>query len=95
MLPPLLLAMPACTAAPGAGGVVPGEEVLFRDGFDGDALDRSRWNVVVSGFWVNNEQQAYIDSTAVLRIVHGDSAAGAEGGALLIQAHPRPGIVTA
>ena len=92
----LLLAASACTAPEdGTDGAAPGEDVVFLDGFDGPGLDRSSWNVVGPDFWVNNEQQAYVDSAAVLRIVRGDSAAGAEGGALLIQAHPKPGTVGA
>ncbi|MDX1675648.1 MAG: glycoside hydrolase family 16 protein [Longimicrobiales bacterium] len=94
LLAPLLLALSALPAAGQATGAGPGAVVVFEDGFDGPALDRSRWNVVGTDFWVNNEQQAYVDSSGVLRIVHGDSAAGAGGGALLIQAHPRPGFVT-
>lgn len=95
LLAPLFLAAPACTATgQESDGAGPGEAIVFRDEFNGPALDRSSWNVIVTGFWVNNEQQAYVDSSAVLRIVHGDSAAGADGGALLIQAHPRPGFVT-
>jgi beta-glucanase (GH16 family) len=93
LLAPLLLAAAACTTgpAPGTDGPTDGRELVFVDDFDGPTLDRSRWNVVGPDFWVNNEQQVYVDSDAVLRIVHGDSAAGADGGALLIQAHRRPG----
>ena len=72
----------------------PSDDTVFREDFDGPDLDRSRWTVVGTDFWVNNEQQAYVDSSAVLRIVRGDSAAGADGGALLIQAHRRPGLST-
>ena len=86
----LLLILPGCTGTDGAGGSAPADTLVFMEGFDGPALDRSRWNVVGPDFWVNNEQQAYVDSSVVLRLVDGDSAAGADGGALLIQAHPRP-----
>ena len=54
---------------------------LFADEFSGNALDRAKWNVIVTGNgWhtVNNEQQAYIDSTDVLDV---------RGGVLTI--HPR------
>jgi beta-glucanase (GH16 family) len=47
---------------------------LFADEFDGSTLDRTKWNVIVTGGgWrtVNNEQQAYIDSTDVLAVGHG------------------------
>ena len=38
------------------------ERVIFADEFNGEALDRGSWNVEGPSFWVNNEQQAYIDS---------------------------------
>jgi len=90
-------ALPACSGA-GSTDTPPGPDpgdVVFFDDFAGTELDRSRWNVVVSGFWVNNEQQAYIDASEVIRIVHGEEAAGASNGALMLQAWPRPGFVTA
>lgn len=89
----LFIAGPACTADRSADPDGTDEGLVFQEEFDGPALDRSSWNVIGPDFWVNNEQQAYIDSTAVLRIVHGDSAGGADGGALLIQAHRWPGFI--
>lgn len=97
---PLLLLAGTLTATTGCTAGIPavpgpalagpaGEEVVFLEEFDGPELDRSRWNVEGPDFWVNNEQQAYIDHPSVLRIVRGDSAHGADGGALLIQAHPQ------
>ena len=83
------LAAGRAAAAQGGSG-----EVVFFDDFAGPALDRSRWNVEVTGTWVNNEQQAYIDAAEVIRIVHGPAAAGARNGALVLQAHHRPGFVT-
>jgi beta-glucanase (GH16 family) len=53
----------------------------FADEFSGTALDRAKWNVIVTGSgWrtVNNEQQAYVDSAEVLEV---------GGGVLTI--HPR------
>jgi beta-glucanase (GH16 family) len=44
---------------------------LFTDAFDGTALDRAKWNVIVTGSgWrtVNDEQQAYVDSPDVLAV---------------------------
>jgi beta-glucanase (GH16 family) len=70
-------------------------EVVFFDDFSGPALDRSRWNVEVTGQWVNDEQQAYIDSDEVIHLVRGSAALGASDGALAIEARPRPGFVTA
>ena len=68
----------------------PAREVVFADEFDAPTLDRNNWNVVGPGFWVNNEQQAYIDDPATVAIVEGVS--GAEGGALMLRPVFRPGI---
>ena len=64
------------------------QTALFTDAFDGASLDRSKWNVIVTGSgWrtVNNEQQAYIDSTDVLSV---------GGGVLTIRPRSRPGFTT-
>jgi beta-glucanase (GH16 family) len=61
----------------------------FADDFSEAKLDRSRWNVEVTGRTVNNEQQAYVDSTETLYIVHdGPLAQGAENDGVLV-IHPR------
>lgn len=70
------------------------KEIVFFDEFSGSSLDRSKWNVIVTGFVVNNEQQAYVDSSATIYISHGAEASGAENGVLVIQPHFRPGFVT-
>jgi beta-glucanase (GH16 family) len=62
---------------------------LFAEEFSGTALDRSKWHVIVTGSgWrtVNDEQQAYIDSTDVLQV---------SGGHLTIRPRMRPGFKTA
>lgn len=41
-------------------------DTLFFENFNGNTLNRSKWNVEVTGNTVNNEQQAYVDSTSVL-----------------------------
>lgn len=46
-------------------------DTLFYESFNGHALDRSKWNVVVTGNTVNNEQQAYVDSVGVLSLQNG------------------------
>jgi beta-glucanase (GH16 family) len=46
-------------------------DTLFYESFNGKALDRTKWNVEVTGRTVNNEQQAYIDSSIVLAQVNG------------------------
>jgi beta-glucanase (GH16 family) len=59
---------------------------IFADEFSGSTLDRTHWNVVVSGRTVNNELQAYVDDPEVLRV---------HGGSLVIQPRVRRGVVTA
>jgi beta-glucanase (GH16 family) len=44
---------------------------VFFDDFSGNALDRSHWNVIVTGRTVNNEQQAYVDLPDVLSVANG------------------------
>jgi len=61
------------------------EKTLFADEFTGIALDRTKWNVIVTGRTVNNEQQAYVDSTDVLSVA---------GGVLTIRPHVRRGFKT-
>src|SRR5438105_1828760 len=58
---------------------------LFEDDFTGSALDRAKWNVIVTGRTVNNEQQAYVDSTEVLDV---------RDGLLTIHARFKPGFKT-
>jgi beta-glucanase (GH16 family) len=71
-----------------------GEEIFFFDDFSGDSLDRTKWNVRVTGGTVNNEQQAYVDSSLTISIVHGAQAEGAKNGALVLQPHFAPGFTT-
>ncbi|MDB5440257.1 MAG: hypothetical protein JWM33_2684 [Caulobacteraceae bacterium] len=90
-------AAPAAPAAPAAAapppvlapiGVSNGKagDVIFFEDFAGPTIDRSRWNVVVTGATIsNNEQQTYIDSPDVLSIVTG---ANAEGAANALQIKP-------
>lgn len=70
-----------------------GKEVVFFDDFAGDGLDRTKWNVEVTGNTFNNEQQAYVDSVLTIYTASGEAAGGAKN-ALVI--HPRysPGWVT-
>jgi beta-glucanase (GH16 family) len=86
---------PRATTVPAAPDPARADTVFFDD-FAGPELDRARWNVEVTGQWVNNEQQAYVDSPEVIRIVRGAEAAGAgaTNGALLLRAARRPGFVT-
>lgn len=70
------------------------EKVIFFDDFSGAQLDRTKWNVRVTGGTVNNEQQAYVDSSHTIYIVHGEEAAGANNGALVLQPRFSPGFIT-
>src|SRR5260221_7444022 len=67
---------------------------VFFDDFSGPALDRAKWNVIVTGRTVNNEQQAYVDSGDTISFVQGKEAEGAEKGALLIRPRFRQGFAT-
>lgn len=69
-------------------------DTLFFDDFSEPALDRNLWNVIVTGFTVNNEQQAYIDSQKTLYTVNGIEAQGANNGALVIKALYQPDFKT-
>ncbi|MFZ2488981.1 MAG: glycoside hydrolase family 16 protein [Anaerolineae bacterium] len=69
-------------------------EVLFFDDFTSSELDRTKWNVRVTGEIYNNEQQAYIDSSETLYLASEDPMAGAGNSALIIHPRYRPGFVT-
>jgi len=65
---------------------------IFFDDFPGGALDRSKWNVIVTGAdgfaTVNDEQQAYADSPDTIGVL--DGADGADGGVLAIRTRHKP-----
>src|SRR5215471_16533792 len=66
--------------APGARS---SDRTLFEDEFTGTSLDRAKWNVIVTGSGrrtVNDEEQAYSDSSDVLSV---------GGGVLTIRPHLR------
>jgi len=46
-------------------------DTVFYESFNTNKLDRTKWNVEVTGRTVNNEQQAYVDSSIVLAQVNG------------------------
>lgn len=88
LLLPLAALATACAGSTNADPNPPPEpQVLFFDDFAGSSLDRTKWNVEVWSTTVNDEQQAYVDSSATLYLVQGADAQGAENGALAI--HPR------
>ena len=67
-------------------------EIIFFDDFTTNILDRSKWNVEITGQVVNNEQQAYIDSPDTIYIQPGD--ADTAHGALVIHPRYRAGYFT-
>jgi beta-glucanase (GH16 family) len=90
----MLLAAAALAASSVALPVRPQPAVLFFDDFTGDQLDRAKWNVIVTGRTVNNEQQAYVDDADTLTVGAGPETSGAENGALMIRARRRAGFKT-
>ncbi|WP_426671490.1 glycoside hydrolase family 16 protein [Mucilaginibacter sp. McL0603] len=69
-------------------------DTVFFEDFNANKLDRSKWNVEITGNTVNNEQQAYVDSSSVLYMVHGKDAEGASNGALVIKPIYHPGYTS-
>ena len=64
--------------------------VIFEDEFDGGKLDRDKWIVIGTDFWVNNEQQVYVDEPATIAFRNG--VQGAYGGVLVLRPEFRPGF---
>lgn len=64
-------------------------DTVFFEDFNQPALDRTKWNVEVTGHTVNDEQQAYVDSSATISLVK--NVKGAKNGALQIKAVYKPG----
>ena len=69
-------------------------EVIFFDDFTSNGLDRSRWNVEITGPVYNNEQQAYIDSVETIYTENTHDAEGGTNGVLVIHPRYHPGFVT-
>ncbi len=75
--------------ADGSGGEAAARQLIFSDEFSSDNLDPTRWNVVGMDFWVNEEEQAYVNSPDTIQFVQG--LEGADGGALVLRPVYRPG----
>ena len=60
-------------------------DTLFFEDFNEQSLDRTKWNVEITGHTNNDEQQAYVDSVTTLFLVRGADAEGAKNGALVIR----------
>jgi len=70
-----------------------GDTIFFED-FNQKALDRSKWNVEVTGNTVNQEQQAYVDSASTIYLVNNAVGEGATNGALVLKAVYHPGYTS-
>ena len=92
----LLLSTAGSASPPNSQPVEPeaSERLVFSDEFDAPALDRSKWQVVGPTFWVNEEEQAYIDSGETIRFMPAGSVAGADDGVLLLQPRFEEGFET-
>jgi beta-glucanase (GH16 family) len=80
--------------APAAPSDTEFTRLIFADEFNSSTLDRSKWNVEGPGFWVNNEQQAYIDTPQTVRLLPVGAAPGSENGILVLQPRFLNGYVT-
>ena len=80
-----------CTHSAPSSSVLTRRDTVFFDDFAGPSLDRSKWTVIVPDWVVNDELQGYADTSATVRIARDGEAAGAVNGALVIQAHHKPG----
>ncbi|MBO6766917.1 MAG: glycoside hydrolase family 16 protein [Erythrobacter sp.] len=92
----LAFAMPVAAQAQSANAgaalaeaLAPERDLLFADEFDDGVLDRDKWIVIGTDFWVNNEQQAYIDDPSTIAFQTG--VEGAEGGVLVLRPVFKPG----
>lgn len=82
------------SGASAAAAQAEGERIIFADEFDAPALDRSLWTPEGPTFWVNNEQQAYIDSTDTIRLLPAGEIPDSDGGVLELRALYQPGYET-
>jgi beta-glucanase (GH16 family) len=69
-------------------------EVIFFDNFKASELDRTRWNVRISGDIYNNEQQAYVDTSETIYIADNGEVPNGADGVLVIQPRYHPGFIT-
>lgn len=68
--------------------------VLFYEDFGSTELDRSKWNVRITGPVYNDELQAYVDSPETIYIATEDQVPGATRGALILHPRFRPDFQT-
>jgi len=72
------------------------DDVVFFDDFAAGELDRSKWNVMVTGRVFNDEQQAYVDSAETVYVRDSGPDSGLAVGSRCLALHPRwrPGSTT-
>lgn len=92
IIPGLMLVFSECLYAQDKPAVTETDTIFFDD-FSGNSLDREKWNVIGTDFWVNNEQQVYVDSTVTIFTVKGENAKNTKN-ALVLKAHYAPGFIT-
>ena len=93
ILPFTILASLAIVSSAQAQQAQPKKDTVFFEDFNEKTLDRSKWNVEITGTTNNNEQQAYVDSASTLYMING-VAEGAKDGALVIRTLYRPGFTS-
>jgi beta-glucanase (GH16 family) len=94
ILPYLIVTVTLSVLSVKAQQTAPKVDTIFFEDFNENALDRSKWNVEVTGHTVNNEQQAYVDSATTIYLAKGAAAEGAANGALVLKAIYHPGFVS-
>lgn len=72
----------------------PATNILFFDDFKANELDRSKWNVRITGNIYNDEQQAYVDSSETIYIASEEQVPGSTHGALVLHPRYRPSFMT-
>jgi beta-glucanase (GH16 family) len=92
LLTALALTLPAQADDHAATASAEARRLVFADEFNAGTLDRGKWHVVGMDFWVNEEQQAYLDSPDTIQF--SSDIEGADGGALVLRPVYRPGVDT-
>jgi beta-glucanase (GH16 family) len=72
----------------------PKTDTVFFEDFNENTLERSKWNVEVTGQTVNDELEAYVDSASTLYLVKDGTADGATNGELIIRPLYHPGYIS-
>ncbi|WP_428328894.1 glycoside hydrolase family 16 protein [Mucilaginibacter sp.] len=72
----------------------PKADTVFFEDFNENTLDRTKWNVEITGNTVNDEQEAYVDSASTIYLLKDARAEGAKNGALVLKAIYHPGFIS-